>query len=63
MSARPGGERAGDRDRRAGTDQIFLDETQWRAELDDAGFRPIVGVPGPEHPLHPVGVQLFAATT
>ncbi|MEO3780809.1 class I SAM-dependent methyltransferase [Micromonospora sp. B11E3] len=63
MSARPGGQRPGDRDRRAGTGQIFLDETQWRAELDDAGFSQIVSVPGPDHPLHPVGVQLFAATT
>jgi hypothetical protein len=31
MSARPGGERPGDRDRRAGTGKIFLDETQLRA--------------------------------
>ncbi|MFC8848042.1 MULTISPECIES: methyltransferase [unclassified Micromonospora] len=62
MSARPGGERPGDRDRRAGTGQIFLDETQWRTELDAAGFRSIVSVPGWDHPLHPVGVQLFAAT-
>jgi ubiquinone/menaquinone biosynthesis C-methylase UbiE len=62
MSARPGGERPGDRDRRAGTGKIFLDETQWRTELDAAGFRSIISVPGPDHPLHPVGVQLFAAT-
>lgn len=63
MSARPGGEQAGDRDRRGGTDQIFLDETQWRTELDEAGFSCVVCVPDPDHPLHPVGVQLFAATT
>ena len=62
MSARPGTQRPGARDRRAGSGQIFLDEAQWRAELDDAGFRAVVCVPGPEHPLHAVGVQLFAAT-
>lgn len=62
MSARPGGERPGARDLRAGTGQIFLDETQWRAVLNDAGFGSVVCVPGPEHPLHAVGVHLFAAT-
>ena len=61
MSARPGGDRPGARDRRAGTDRIFLDESQWREELLDAGFGDPLCVPGPDHPLRRVGVQLFAA--
>ncbi|WP_422771401.1 methyltransferase [Plantactinospora sp. WMMC1484] len=63
MSPRPGGDRPGARDRRAGTDQIFLDETQWRDELSDAGFRPLLCLPDPDHPLHAVGVHLFVAST
>ena len=62
MSARPGGERPGARDLRVGTGQIFLDETQWRVQLADAGFGTVVCVPGPQQPLHAVGVHLFAAT-
>ena len=63
MSARPGGDRPGARDRRAGTDQIFLDESQWREELVAAGFTDPLCVPGPDHPLRRVGVQLFASSS
>ena len=63
MSARPGRDRPGARDHRAGTDQIFLDENQWREELVAAGFTDPLCIPAPGHPLRRVGVQLFASTS
>ena len=61
MSARPGHERPGAGDARAGTDRIFLTAAEWAAELAAAGFDPLGCLPAPGHPLHPVGVQVFAA--
>lgn len=61
MSPRPGQDRAGARDRRAGTDRIFLSEREWLAELRACGLRPMLCLPAEGHPLHPIGVQIFAA--
>ncbi|WP_340682704.1 class I SAM-dependent methyltransferase [Amycolatopsis coloradensis] len=61
MSPRPGRERAGSGDFRAGTDRIFPTEAEWIARLVDAGFEPLGSLPAPGHPLHAVGVQVFAA--
>ncbi|EME60938.1 type 12 methyltransferase [Amycolatopsis decaplanina DSM 44594] len=61
MSPRPGRERAGSGDFRAGTDRIFPTEAEWIARLVDAGLEPLGSLPAPGHPLHAVGVQVFAA--
>jgi SAM-dependent methyltransferase len=61
MSARPGHEQAGARDARAGTDRIFLTEQEWTTALLGAGLEPLGVLPRTGHPLHPVGVRLFAA--
>lgn len=61
MSARPGHPRAGAGDGRAGTDRIFLTEQEWTTALLGAGFEPLGVLPRAGHPLHPVGVRLFAA--
>lgn len=61
MSARPGHEQAGTGDARAGTDRIFLSEQEWTTALLGAGFEPLGVLPRAGHPLHPVGVRLFAA--
>ncbi|MFC3456334.1 methyltransferase [Amycolatopsis speibonae] len=61
MSPRPGRDRAGSGDFRAGTDRIFPTEAEWIARLADAGLEPLGSLPAPGHPLHAVGVQVFAA--
>lgn len=61
MSARPGRARAGEGDLRAGTDRIFLTETEWREQLTAAGLPPRIVLPGPEEPLAVHGQRLFAA--
>ncbi|MGO4617859.1 class I SAM-dependent methyltransferase [Nocardia sp. 2YAB30] len=63
MSPRPGGVRPGRDDMRAGTDRIFLTETQWRAELIAADLPAWLVLPGPEHPLAAHGQRIFAART
>ncbi|WP_051022592.1 class I SAM-dependent methyltransferase [Nocardia pneumoniae] len=63
MSPRPGGVRPGRDDVRAGTDRIFLTETQWRAELIAAGLPAWLVLPGPEHALAAHGQRIFAART
>ncbi len=61
MSPRSGREQAGSGDFRAGTDRIFPTEAEWTTELLAAGFEPLGCLPQPGHPLHPIGVQVFAA--
>lgn len=61
MSARPGGVRPGRDDVRAGTDRIFLTETQWRAALIAADLPARLVLPGPEHALAAHGQRIFAA--
>ncbi|WP_174187501.1 class I SAM-dependent methyltransferase [Nocardia barduliensis] len=63
MSPRPGGVRPGRDDVRAGTDRIFLTETQWRAELIAADLPARLVLPGPEQPLAAHGQRIFAART
>lgn len=61
MSPRAGRDQAGSGDFRAGTDRIFPTEAEWTTELLAAGFEPLGCLPQPGHPLHPIGVQVFAA--
>lgn len=61
MSARPGRDRPGTGDTRAGTERIFLTAGEWTAQLAAAGLQPWGCLPRPGHPLHPIGVQVFAA--
>jgi SAM-dependent methyltransferase len=61
MSPRPGHDCAGSGDARAGTDRVLLTAAEWTAELTAAGFEPLGRLPAPGHPLHPMGVQVFAA--
>ncbi|WP_280304884.1 class I SAM-dependent methyltransferase [Nocardia abscessus] len=63
MSPRPGGVRPGHDDVRAGTDRIFLTESQWRAELVAADLPAWLVLPGPEQPLAAHGQRVFAART
>lgn len=63
MSPRPGGVRPGRDDVRAGTDRIFLTESQWRTELIAADLPPWLVLPGPELPLAAHGQRIFAAHT
>lgn len=51
----------GSADRRAGTDQVFLDVDAWRAELDSAGFRLDLVHPDVESPVAAMGQRLFRA--
>jgi SAM-dependent methyltransferase len=62
MSSGPGHDQPGTRDRRAGTDRIFLTGDEWVEELRAAGFAPLGCLPAPGHPLYPIGVQVFVAT-
>ncbi|TDC24419.1 hypothetical protein E1265_09710 [Streptomyces sp. 8K308] len=61
MSPRDGAPRPGTSDIRAGTDQIFLTDTEWSAVLAEAGYRPLSDLPAPDHPLAPLGQRLFVA--
>ncbi|MHA6628747.1 class I SAM-dependent methyltransferase [Pseudonocardia sichuanensis] len=61
MSPRPGQPAAGERDRRAGEDRIFLTAAEWRTELRAAGLRPLFTLPPPDHPLSVLEQQLFVA--
>lgn len=63
MSPRAGGVRPGVDDVRAGSDRIFLTESQWRAELVAADLAPWLVLPGPEQPLAVHGQRIFAART
>lgn len=63
MSPRPGGVRPGRDDVRAGTDRIFLTESQWRAELIAADLPPWLILPGPDRSLAAHGQRIFAART
>lgn len=63
MSPRPGGVRPGRDDVRAGTDRIFLTESQWRAELVAADLPPWLVLPGPEQALAAHGQRIFAVRT
>ncbi|WP_433492548.1 class I SAM-dependent methyltransferase [Nocardia grenadensis] len=63
MSPRTGGLRPGVDDVRAGSDRIFLTESQWRAELVAADLAPWLILPGPEQPLAVHGQRIFAART
>lgn len=49
------------RDRRAGTDLIFIDEAGWRGELKQTGFEPRAVIPEPGSPLALAGQHLFHA--
>ncbi len=62
MSADDGGARPGSADGRAGTDRIFLDAGQWRAELAAAGFRVECELPPVEHEGAALGQTLLIAT-
>lgn len=61
MSPRPGGLRPGRDDVRAGSDRIFLTESQWRAEFFAAGMPPRLVLPGPDQPVAVHGQRIFAA--
>ncbi|MFG1798316.1 class I SAM-dependent methyltransferase [Nocardia sp. NPDC049149] len=63
MSPWPGGVHPGTGDLRAGTDRIFLTESQWRAELHIADLTPWLVLPGPDQPLATHGQRIFAART
>lgn len=52
---------AAPRDARAATGASFLTRAQWLAVLDGAGLRPVADLPGPGHPLEPLGHRVFAA--
>ncbi|KYF49852.1 hypothetical protein BE08_46210 [Sorangium cellulosum] len=52
----------GSEDRRAGTDQVFVDAPGWRAELLAAAFAPRFVLPSLESPLAVAGQHLFFAT-
>ncbi|MEU6585513.1 FAD-binding protein [Nocardia sp. NPDC046763] len=61
MSARPGRTRAGENDFRAGTNRIFLTESEWRAQLSAAGLPPRTVLPEPHETLAVHGQRIFAA--
>ncbi|MCG8423575.1 MAG: methyltransferase [Proteobacteria bacterium] len=48
-------------DGRVETEATFLSHAQWNAVLDRAGLRRILELPGPGHPLEPLGHRVFAA--
>ncbi|WP_437632356.1 methyltransferase [Sorangium sp. So ce854] len=52
----------GSEDRRAGTDQVFVDAPGWNAELLAAAFVPRFVLPSLESPLAVAGQHLFFAT-
>ncbi|MBF5000669.1 FAD-binding protein [Nocardia sp. BSTN01] len=61
MSARPGRTRAGENDFRAGTNRIFLTESEWRQQLAAAGLPPHAVFPEPNEALAVHGQRVFAA--
>ncbi|WP_433759615.1 FAD-binding protein [Nocardia sp. CA-135398] len=61
MSARPGRTRAGEHDLRAGTNRIFLTESEWRELLSAAGLPPQTVLPAPQEALAMHGQRIFAA--
>lgn len=63
LSPPPGSPLLGSEDRRAGTDQVFVDASGWNAELLAAGFVPRFVLPSLESPLAVAGQHLFFATT
>lgn len=48
-------------DLRAGQDRVFLTETEWTAQLDAAGFRPLPVLPPADHPLTALGQHVITA--
>lgn len=61
LSPQPGSPLLGSEDRRAGTDQVFVDIPGWNAELLAAGFLPQFTLPPPDSPLAVAGQHLFFA--
>lgn len=61
MSPRAGRAAAGSRDRRAGTDRIFLSAGAWRGELAAAGLWPAGTLPSEDLPLSVAGQHLLLA--
>ncbi|MFC3891235.1 class I SAM-dependent methyltransferase [Lentzea rhizosphaerae] len=61
MSPPAGDAEADFADFRAGTDRIFPTRQEWLDELAAAGFRDLLCVPGPDHPLSRIGQHVFSA--
>ncbi|WP_406282697.1 class I SAM-dependent methyltransferase [Nocardia sp. NBC_00881] len=61
MSPRPGQAHPGLSDVRAGTDRIFLEESEWLDQLTAAGLTPMLMLPDADHPLYLLDQRIFAA--
>lgn len=61
MSPGPGRPHPGATDVRAGTDRIFLTESEWLDQLTASGLTPMLVLPDADHPLRPLDQQVFAA--
>ncbi|WP_442939534.1 nocobactin polyketide synthase NbtC [Nocardia sp. CY41] len=60
MSAGPGQPHPGSSDIRAGA-RIFLTEDEWRDQLGESGFTPMLVLPDADHPMHMLDQRIFAA--
>ncbi|WP_425296352.1 nocobactin polyketide synthase NbtC [Nocardia asiatica] len=60
MSAGPGQPHPGSSDIRAGA-RIFLTEDEWRDQLSESGFTPMLVLPDADHPMYMLDQRIFAA--
>jgi mycobactin polyketide synthetase MbtD len=61
MSPRPGQPQVGLTDVRAGTDRIFLTQSEWRDQLVECGFTPALVLPSADDPLSALDQHIFVA--